>query len=277
MIGQAKLLDKLNGLINEDKLPRFIIIVGERGSQSDEIAPFIAGVMSANCVRLNDVKVDTIRRMIDEAYSFSEITIYNIADADNMSVNAKNAMLKVCEEPPNNAYFVMSLESLDNTLETIKSRATVFYMDKYSKSELMQYCDKRCKDKNQEYKDMIVSFSDTPGDIDILSESGDKFYEYVDRFVEDAIRLPGTEALNLTSEVSVKDGDGKFDAIMFFKIFQNICLRKAEEYSDSQIIAKYCWSVIRAGECMRDIKRVRGINKQMLLDEFVLRLRKIWK
>lgn len=277
MIGQAKLLDKLNGLINDDKLPRFIIIVGERGSQSDEIAPFIAGVMSANYVRLNDVKVDTIRRMIDEAYSFSGLTIYNIADADNMSANAKNAMLKVCEEPPNNSYFVMSLESLDNTLATIKSRATVFYMDKYSKSELMQYCDKRCKDKNQAYKDMIVSLSDTPGDIDILSESGDKFYEYVDRFVEDVIRLTGSEALNLTSEVSVKDGDGKFDTVMFFKIFQNLCVRKAEEYSDSQIIAKYCWSVIRAGECMRDIKRVRGINKQMLLDEFVLRLRKIWK
>ena len=274
MIGQKRLLDELNGLINEDKLPRFIIIIGDRGSQSDEIAPFIAGLMCANYVRLLDVKVDTIRNMIDEAYRFSEITIYNIADADNMSPQSRNALLKVCEEPPNNAYFIMTLYDIGNTLNTIKSRATIFYMDKYSKDELSGYYDSK---KYSGDKELVVTLAETPGDVDILVSNVKEFYEYANGFIDNVTKVSGAEAFNLTNKVSIKDGDDRFDIILFFKIFQHICIERASESKKAELISKYCWSVIHAGFCIQDIVRKKGINRQMLLDDFVLELRKAWK
>ena len=277
MIGQKRLLGELNSLICNETLPRFIIVTGDRGSESDEIAPYIAGTMQASYIRLSDVKVDTIRKMIAEAYDFIDTVIYNIVGADNMSINAKNALLKVCEEPPNNAYFVMTLDSVDNMLGTIKSRATIFTMDKYSKKELRKYCDS--KYSGNMYNDMILSFADTPGEIDILHAMDDvgEFYHYTEHFLDNVPTASGSDALGMTSEVSVKDNDGKYDILMFFKLFQNLCISKAGQYSDSKTISHYCWSVICASKCMGDIRRIKGVNKQMLLDDFVLQLRKIWK
>lgn len=48
--------------------------------------------------------------------------MYVFKDCDNMSNAAKNALLKVIEEPPQQAYFVMLLKSTSNTLATILSR-----------------------------------------------------------------------------------------------------------------------------------------------------------
>ena len=279
MIGQKRLLEELSNLVAEDKLPRFIILVGERDEQASEIAPYIAGLMQTGYIRLNDVKVDTIRQMIDEAYDVTEPVVFNIADADGMSAAAKNSMLKVVEEPPNKSYFIMNLTDLANTLETIKSRASVFYMDKYSKEELMEYYNSKYQNKDEKYKALICSLADTPLEIDILDADGNggKFIEYVENFAEKVFQIDGSKALNLTDKVSVKDGDDKYDAIMFFKIYQHICLKQANKENNSQEISKYCQCVILAGKYIQQIRRVKGINKQMLLDEFVLKVRKIWK
>ena len=140
MIGQQKLIAQIDDLIAEDKLPRFMIVVGERGMGHEEVAYYIANqYQGADYIKLPDVKVDTIRNMIKQAYSLHHTTMFCIPHADDMSVNAKNAILKVVEEPPNRAYFIMCLEDLSNTLATIQSRGTVFHMYHPGASEIKDF------------------------------------------------------------------------------------------------------------------------------------------
>ena len=111
MIGQKKLTAQIDDLVAKNKLPRFSIVVGERGMEHEDVAAYISlALEDANFIRLQDAKVDTIREMIRQADRLHHTTVFCIPHADDMSANAKNAMLKVVEDAPNKAYFVMCLE-----------------------------------------------------------------------------------------------------------------------------------------------------------------------
>ena len=49
------------------------------------------------------------------AYKQTERIIYLIQNADKMSLNAKNSLLKLVEEPPQQAYIIMELQQIENT------------------------------------------------------------------------------------------------------------------------------------------------------------------
>ena len=109
MIGQKRLKEELNHIWNEGGLPRFMIIAGMKGQGKKTFAKEIAKSLSYNIAEI-DTKIDSIRSMIETAYSQTSPIIYLITDADDMSLGAKNSLLKVIEEPPQQAYFIMTLE-----------------------------------------------------------------------------------------------------------------------------------------------------------------------
>ena len=97
--------------------PRFIIIVGEQGSGRLTLAKEIMRMLNIKNGLIQDSIVSAGRDTIELAYNCTEPTMYIFRDADDMSLNAKNALLKVVEEPPNNAYFVMTVHNIDNMLK----------------------------------------------------------------------------------------------------------------------------------------------------------------
>ena len=81
--------------------------------------------------------ISEVRETIENAYTITDTTCYIFRNADDMKNEAKNALLKVVEEPPNNAYFIMTVQNIDNMLGTIKSRGTVIKMEPYTREELL--------------------------------------------------------------------------------------------------------------------------------------------
>ncbi|MDR1131416.1 MAG: DNA polymerase III subunit [Oscillospiraceae bacterium] len=72
-----------------------------------------------------DIRVGQIRRMAADAYvrpSQAEAKVYIIEDADSMNVSAQNAALKILEEPPAYAVFILCAESAEALLPTVRSR-----------------------------------------------------------------------------------------------------------------------------------------------------------
>ncbi|MBL1680403.1 hypothetical protein ELD14_28950, partial [Klebsiella pneumoniae] len=80
-----------------------------------------------------------VREVIDNSYSCYTKTMYCLSNADNMRSQAKNAMLKITEEPPENAYFCITAIDESSLLDTIKSRAQVLRMNEYLPSEISEY------------------------------------------------------------------------------------------------------------------------------------------
>ena len=69
----------------------------------------------------------------------SDYKIYIIDDAERMTPNAQNALLKVLEEPPNNVVIILLTASLDAILTTIKSRTQLASMQLFTDEELERY------------------------------------------------------------------------------------------------------------------------------------------
>lgn len=258
MIGQKNLLSILDRQLQEGNLPRFSIIVGPRGSESDKIGPYIASYMGANLINTTDVKVDTIRTIVQEAYKVSTITVYNIINADGMSVQAQNSLLKVTEEPPNKAYFVMTLEDENNTLPTIRSRGTIYHCDHYTQDELMNYAE----EKYGVFK--YCGICDTPGEIDLLHEmKADEFYEYVQKVADNISTVNGSNAFKIANKIKFKDTDEGYDLVLFWKIFQCVSF-DAGRYDRAKLTSTFL-----------ALLRTKTINRSMLFDKWILDIRRL--
>ena len=146
MIGQTKLQSQIGETL--DRFPRFSIFIGDKGSGRKTIIR--QALKDLGTIQECAIDVDSVREVIEQAYKTVSPMVYVFADADNMSVASKNALLKVTEESPNNAYFVMTLVNPENTLQTIRSRAQIFLMDAYTPDEVLEYYHNRTTDTDDE-------------------------------------------------------------------------------------------------------------------------------
>ena len=84
------------------------------------------------------IKVDEIRELKKLATVLpndSEKSIFIIEDAQNMNVQAQNALLKIFEEPAKHVCFILTCRTKSPLLDTIISRATCYYIGEESRNE----------------------------------------------------------------------------------------------------------------------------------------------
>ena len=75
-----------------------------------------------------EIQVEQIRLMAADAYvrpSQAEKKVYLIKDAGLMNIPAQNAALKILEEPPAYAVFILCADSAEALLATVRSRCTL--------------------------------------------------------------------------------------------------------------------------------------------------------
>lgn len=153
MIGQKKVLRYIDNLIKKG-FPRFIIITGTKGQGKTELAIEISKKLKIPFCNI-ETKIDDIREMIEMAYKQTERIIYLIQNADKMSLNAKNSLLKLVEEPPQQAYIIMELQQIENTLDTIKSRCQEIKMDSYELKDIEKFIEKEKADLDKENEKIV--------------------------------------------------------------------------------------------------------------------------
>lgn len=273
MIGQERLRNMFKLFVEGNQLPRFSILTGVAGIGKKTLCKWLGDEMQEQgftIYKLPDIKIDSIREMIDLSYKAVNPTLYVIADADNMSTAAKNSLLKITEEPPNNAYFVMTLEDATMTLETIKSRASIFALDNYKKAEIEQYT-KRTHKPNERELEIISEICDVPGDVEKLYESKPiEFYDYVKMVVDNIADVEGANSFKIADKLALKQDSLGYDAKLFLRAFMAICVERLNEdplryASGISITSKY---LSQFG--------IRGISKAMLIDSWILEIRRYW-
>ena len=154
IIGQEQIKEHLQNAISAKKISHAYIINGEKSSGKEFIARVFA--MTLQCEKggtepcqechscrqalsdnqpdiiyvshekPNTISVDDIRAQINndiaiKPYS-SPYKIYIIPDAEMMTVQAQNALLKTIEEPPEYAVILLLTSNIDSLLPTIRSR-----------------------------------------------------------------------------------------------------------------------------------------------------------
>lgn len=280
MIGQEKILEQLDIEYGIKELPRFIIITGARGQGKKTLSGIIANRFNLELVNVG-TKIEDIRYMITTATKQINPTMYLIADADDMSLGAKNSLLKVIEEPPQNAYFVMTLQQIENTLETIKSRCYEIKMLPYSDFEKSEMIKKLTGDEGD------IAY---PNDVQILSKLDNywqmqkvleygavDFYMFVRQVYDNIYRVQAANSFKIAERLDLKNDEKGYDLDLFFIMYQYCCI---EDLLDDNSALKDKYDIIdrclRITSKFRQLLQVKGVNKQMLIDMWVLAIRKEW-
>lgn len=267
MIGQSILIDQINNTM-EKSIPRFMIIIGKEGSGKKLISNYIinsSGFLSVNC----DIKIENVRECIDTAYNTGMDTIYTFFDCDNMSISAKNALLKVTEEPPRNSYFILTACDKSKILPTLISRGQIFQIFPYTSDELILYMKKL--NIPERYYNYYNRICEVPGDIDALSKYNvNEFMDYADRVVDNIGGTNISNALKIGQRLKIWQNSVGWNISLFIKAVQLACL---EIYKQDRQEQYY-----RAIHCCRYYSQqcgIVGINKLALVDSWLINLREI--
>ena len=268
MIGQAQLLLLLD--LMRDDMPHFIVLTGPAGSGKRTIAKYIANEF-LHCVYSEvDTKVDSVREVIESAYKSATKVLYCFADADTMRAEAKNAMLKITEEPPVNAYFVMTVQDESTLLDTIKSRALVLGLLPYTVKELKSYMDNY--PISDDDKEMLSQICSTPGDINLMKTYNEKeFYSYVKLVYENIAEVEPANAFKSSAKLAIKTEEG-YDLRLFWQMFQYIALMDLMSNTPKSNNGS---AVLLTQQYLNRLQKV-GVNKQQLYDSWVFDIREAW-
>jgi len=166
---QKKLISYFENAVATDSLRQAYIIKGESGLGKKEalkkISKFIMcqkgtacgecnGCLSLDkganpdCVKVSNgdkktIELEKIRNMIKEVYIkpiSGKYKLFIIENAHLMDAAPQNALLKVIEEPPPYAVFVMVCDNLNSILQTILSRSVVLELEISSIEDLKAIC-----------------------------------------------------------------------------------------------------------------------------------------
>ena len=254
MIGQERNKDTIFRWKLNRSIPRFIIINGVRGSGRLTLAKYIVNELNATGV-ISGNKVDEVKETLDNAYRVTTPTVYIFRDVYGMTVNAKNALLKAVEEPPNKAYFIVTTESLSDIPDTIVSRGTVIHMSPYSPDELSQVTEDK----------LLLKYFRTIGEIEaykdldyknLISEAETLVFDALSSFVSQS----GTKLLCATSKLRSKESEeDKIDCNLFMTIFMSQITNYVLPISTLNIMNGY----IR-------LYRNKSVNKKPLIESMLI-------
>lgn len=102
--------------------------------------------------------VDTIRKMRSAAFitaNDADRKVFIFKEAQTMTVQSQNALLKIFEEPPDDVAIIMTCDSKETLLETILSRGTLISL---GQSEMSGFSDKLTEKAEAIARELCESF-----------------------------------------------------------------------------------------------------------------------
>lgn len=270
MIGQKRVIEYIDRTV--DNFPSFIVIVGSKGCGKRTVAKYIASRLKASYTPCG-IKVDEVREVIQTASLSKEKVVYCFEDADTMRNEAKNAMLKITEEPPRDAYFVMTVSNDGSVLDTIKSRATVIQLQPYSYLELCSYYDSvpEIVGITGLSKDTVCNIATTPHEINMLCGYGQEFIDYVNLVIDNIAEVEPANAFKSSKSLALKSEPERYDLKVFWATFCDLCLQKLPDNP-----LKYAHGIDVTSPFITKITTRLGINLGQLYDDWVFKIREAW-
>lgn len=261
VVGHKSIIKYIQNAAREDKVSHAYIINGDRGSGKKMLSKLFAMTLLCersdqepcnechSCIQAesgnhpdiimvshekpNSIGVDDIREQVNNTIDIKPYKgpykIYIIPQADMMTAQAQNALLKTIEEPPSYAVIMLLTENADMLLPTINSRCVMLKLRNIKDVLIRKYLMERLK--VPDYKaDICTAFAQgNMGRAIMLAES-----EHFNEIREEALHLlqhihdmelsEVTEAVSRVSEYKIEITD-YLDIIMIW--YRDVLLYKA--------------------------------------------------
>lgn len=199
IIGHKNVMDSLIESLNNGDIAHAYIFEGSRGVGKRTTAKiFAASILCESdnkpcgscqsCLLLNTNAHPDLKKLIsDTSISVDDIRniardvnirpyyggrkVYIIEDADKMTVQAQNSLLKTFEEPPEYAVIILTTQNIDMLLPTIVSRGIIKKFYKNSADEIEQYIIKKYPEHIERAKVVSLLCDGVIGNVKQIIES----------------------------------------------------------------------------------------------------------
>ncbi len=227
IIGQSEVVNSLKAVLKDDSTRHAYIFSGPEGIGKRTVARIFAASLLCSARNSEDrceqcqpchlfnsgnnpdffvmeaegasISVDEVRRMqqdISVRPLYSGKKVYLIIDADKMTVQAQNCLLKTLEEPPGYAVIILTASNSNSLLETIRSRSIIYNFRKNTDDEI-RACILKSSAIQSGSIDFIVSYADgVPGKALKLIESED-FRANRDKAIEVIMKLKDSKLIEV--------------------------------------------------------------------------------
>ncbi len=182
VIGQEQIKNYIKKAVSKDKVSHAYILSGEKGMGRMKLAKFFAASVQCTgsnhdenfvgpcgeCRSCRQIKsgnhpdvitvvqekktgigIDEIRRQVNNSVIIKPFAgpykVYIIPDADRMTEQAQNALLKTIEEAPEYVMFILIAENVSGFLPTILSRCVMLNMQPVGEAVITRYLIDNCK------------------------------------------------------------------------------------------------------------------------------------
>ncbi|MEE0865770.1 MAG: AAA family ATPase [Clostridia bacterium] len=238
VIGNKSIKNTLEKSIKTNQITHSYLMIGIQGIGKKLLAKeYAKEILGSNdiinnpdflCIEPdgNSIKIEQIRNLqkeIQEKPIISKKKVYIIDDADLMTKEAQNCLLKTLEEPPEFAVIILIGANENAFLPTIKSRCIILHFNRLSDLEIKSYL-------QQQYKELNVTQSMLDiagGSIGRAINLKDKQEQYLK--VEEIINiLDKKDLIDIiqASEILYKSKEDINDILDYINI---ILLKKAKE------------------------------------------------
>lgn len=269
VIGHKDIIDYVQNAVDSKKVSHAYILNGERGSGKKMLANLFARTLlcensntepcnqctscrqaensnhpdiivvrheKPNSISIDEIRTQVVNDVMIKPYS-SEYKLYIIPEADKMTEQAQNAILKTIEEPPAYAVLILLTENADALLPTIQSRCVMLKLrnirDALVKSYLMQQM------KVPEYQAQIcAAFAQGNVGRAIMLATSEHFNEIKDEAVQLLKRINDIDMADLITCVK-RISNYKLDVIDYLDVisiwYRDVLIYKATKNRDRVI------------------------------------------
>ena len=252
IIGNTNIKTVLEKSIKQNKLSHSYLFIGTQGIGKKMIATEFAKMILClddnkycnhckSCIEFdtnnnpdfvlispdgNNIKIEQIRdiqKRIQEKPIISEKKVYIIDNADLMTTEAQNCLLKTLEEPPEFAVIILIGSNSNTFLPTIKSRCTIMNFNKISDEEMTKYLREKCDVKNID-QNMLYMYQGSIGKALELKEKQEE-YRNRENIIKNINRYDLIDFIN-NAEILYKSKEEINDILDYINV---ILLNKAKD------------------------------------------------
>lgn len=206
MIGQTKLQYKLKAFTIRT-LPKTILLVGDKGCGKHLLVKELGEYFNVGVMDISD---SLNNELINEIYLCTLDMLY-IIDTTKLTEKSQNMMLKVLEEPPSNAHFMLLSTNKNSIINTVLNRCMIYEFEPYAKQDLANFV--------KEDNPIALKYCSTPGQlINLNYKTLDDMESTVDKLI-DKIGVVGiVNLLTISSKFNYGDEYDKYDLELFLSM-----------------------------------------------------------
>ena len=229
IIGNQQIKEELLKSLKENKVSHSYLFVGIEGIGKQMIAKSFAQMILCtdkeengcnqckSCIEFhsnnhpdflyiepdgNSIKIDQIRylqRKIQEKPIISNKKVYIINDANKMTQEAQNCLLKTLEEPPEYATIILIGNNENAFLNTIKSRCMIINFKPIDKEKIQQYMEQNYQMYDL-HSNMLDAFQGSIGKAIQLKDKKEQ-YEKVEETIEKLDKKDIIDIISMSEDI----------------------------------------------------------------------------